>query len=65
MAVVKDEGPGVLYQLDKDTNNPKVRIVKIASVEDARPGDHIEFTIRFDNIGDEPVGNGSAGNSRT
>lgn len=57
MAVVKEEGPGVVYQLDKDTNNPKVRIVKIASVEDARPGDHIEFTIRFDNIGDEPVGN--------
>lgn len=57
MAVVKDEGPGIVYQLDKDTNNPKVRIVKIASVEDARPGDHIEFTIRFDNIGDEPVGN--------
>lgn len=57
MAVVKDEGPGVLYTLDKDTNNPKVRIVKIASVEDARPGDHIEFTIRFDNVGDEPVGN--------
>ena len=57
MAVVKDEGPGVVYQLDKDTHNPKVRIVKIASVEDARPGDHIEFTIRFDNIGDEPVGN--------
>lgn len=57
MAVVKDEGPGVLYQLDKDTHNPKVRIVKIASVEDARPGDHIEFTIRFDNVGDEPVGN--------
>ena len=57
MAVVKDEGPGILYQLDKDTHNPKVRIVKIASVEDARPGDHIEFTIRFDNVGDEPVGN--------
>lgn len=57
MAVVKDEGPGIVYQLDKDTNNPKVRIVKIASVEDARPGDHIEFTIRFDNVGDEPVGN--------
>ncbi len=57
MAVVKDEGPGILYKLDKDTNNPKVRIIKIASVEDARPGDHIEFTIRFDNVGDEPVGN--------
>ncbi|MBR5711018.1 MAG: hypothetical protein IKX40_09690 [Thermoguttaceae bacterium] len=57
MAVVKDEGPGIVYQLDKDTHNPKVRIVKIASVEDARPGDHIEFTIRFDNVGDEPVGN--------
>lgn len=57
MAVVKNEGPGLLYTLDKDTNNPKVRIIKIASVEDARPGDHVEFTIRFDNVGDEPVGN--------
>ena len=57
MANVKDEGPGVLYTLDKDTDNPQVRIVKIASADSAQPGDRVEFTIRFDNTGDEAVGN--------
>ncbi len=57
MASVKDEGPGVLYTLDKDTDNPQVRIVKIASTDSAQPGDRVEFTIRFDNTGDEAVGN--------
>lgn len=57
MAAVQNEGPGELFTLKKDTKNPQVRIIKIASVDSARSGDHVEFTIRFDNVGDEPVGN--------
>jgi uncharacterized repeat protein (TIGR01451 family) len=31
--------------------------VKVASQKDALPGEEVEFTIRFDNIGTQPVGN--------
>lgn len=41
----------------RDAKLPKLRIVKIASKDAARPGDEIEFTIRFDNVGDQPIGN--------
>jgi uncharacterized repeat protein (TIGR01451 family) len=34
-----------------------VRVVKLASAKHAKPGDQVEFTIRFDNVGDQPVGN--------
>ena len=35
----------------------KVRIIKLASKSDAKPGEEVEFTIRFDNIGTKTVGN--------
>ena len=35
----------------------KVRIVKLASKKDAKPGDEVEFTLRFDNVGTKKVGN--------
>ncbi len=38
-------------------NRPQLRIVKVASTDVALPGDEIEFTIRFDNVGDQPIGN--------
>ncbi|PQO30069.1 DUF11 domain-containing protein [Blastopirellula marina] len=36
---------------------PCLRIVKLASVDNAQPGDIVEFTLRFDNLGDQRVGN--------
>ncbi len=36
---------------------PKLRLVKLASQCTAQPGDSIGFTIRFDNAGNEPIGN--------
>ena len=36
---------------------PGLRIVKVASTRAARPGELVEFTLRFDNIGNEPLGN--------
>lgn len=38
-------------------NKAKLRIVKVASREAARPGDTVDFTLRFDNTGTEPIGN--------
>jgi uncharacterized repeat protein (TIGR01451 family) len=44
-------------QVRTEFNRPALRIVKIASVDVALPGDEIDFTIRFDNAGDQPIGN--------
>ncbi|TWT39572.1 DUF11 domain-containing protein [Blastopirellula retiformator] len=44
----------VLFDLD---GKPCIRIVKLASKADAQPGDIVDFTLRFDNLGDQRVGN--------
>ena len=36
--------------------NPRLRIVKIASTPIAEPGDEVSFTLRFDNVGNQPIG---------
>ena len=36
---------------------PRLRICKVASAHTARPGEFVEFTLRFDNIGDQTIGN--------
>ena len=38
-------------------NGNRMRIVKLASRTDALPGEIVEFTLRFDNVGVETVGN--------
>ena len=43
--------------VEKPEGKPELRIVKVASAKDALPGDIIEFTLRFDNVGNEKVGN--------
>ena len=43
--------------VEKPEGKPDLRIVKVASAKDALPGDIIEFTLRFDNVGNEKVGN--------
>lgn len=35
----------------------RLRICKLASRHEARPGETVEFTIRFDNVGDQVIGN--------
>jgi len=35
----------------------KLRVVKVASTPFAQPGDEVDFTIRFDNVGDLTIGN--------
>ena len=37
--------------------SPKLRVVKTASVSDALPGEEVEFTLRFDNVGFQVIGN--------
>ncbi len=43
--------------VEKPEGKPELRIVKVASAKEALPGDVIEFTLRFDNVGNETIGN--------
>lgn len=53
------KGLSAAQELDhfEERGAPKMRVIKVASTKYASPGDEIEFTIRFDNIGDEKIGN--------
>lgn len=53
---VGDRRAQVTYQFDRE-GCPKLRVIKVASTQYAQPGDVIDFTIRFDNVGTEVVGN--------
>ncbi len=52
----KDERLQSIYRTD-EPNHPKLRLVKVASTESVLPGDMVDFTIRFDNVGDRVIGN--------
>ncbi len=43
-----------IYSLE---GKPRLQVCKIASRHEARPGETVEFTIRFDNLGDQVIGN--------
>lgn len=45
----------LMYELPP--GKPCLRIVKVASKSEAQVGDTIDFTIRFDNMGDQKIGN--------
>jgi uncharacterized repeat protein (TIGR01451 family) len=38
-------------------DHPCLRVCKVASACSAKPGEIVEFTLRFDNVGDQTVGN--------
>ena len=46
-----------LDHYDRPPGKPRMRIIKVASRQDALPGETIEFTLRYDNVGDQEVGN--------
>jgi uncharacterized repeat protein (TIGR01451 family) len=56
VAVVGLKQPGIIYQTD-EPGDPRLRLVKLASTASALPGEDVEFTLRFDSIGDQTVGN--------
>lgn len=49
------QGVQIVYRVD--TGKPRLRIIKAASTSAANPGDEIQFVLRFDNIGEQPIGN--------
>jgi len=52
---VRQGQEAVVYEMPK--GKPRLRLVKLASECAAASGEKVQFTIRFDNIGDEPIGN--------
>jgi len=56
-AVVSDQKTDVVYSVDKPPARPKLRIIKVASTPFAEVGDTVDFTIRFDNVGNQVIGN--------
>ncbi len=57
MAEVSDESLYSVHTVKSPPGKPKLRVVKVASTQFASPGDEVAFTIRFDNIGDQVIGN--------
>jgi uncharacterized repeat protein (TIGR01451 family) len=57
MADVKYDKSLMIFTIDEPPGRPKLRLVKVASTSFANPGDTVDFTIRFDNVGNQPIGN--------
>ena len=57
MAEVKYDQTESVYTVSEPPGCPKLRLVKVASTPFAQPGEDVDFTLRFDNIGNQPIGN--------
>ena len=54
--ITVDAKPQLTYRVE-EPNSPALRIIKLASTGSARPGETVDFTLRFDNTGDQAIGN--------
>jgi uncharacterized repeat protein (TIGR01451 family) len=54
VAVSGDQRTQVTFAID-EPNHPRLRVIKTASTNVARPGETVDFTIRFDNLGDQAI----------
>ena len=52
-----DVGLESVYEYELSPGKPRLRVVKVASSHEAATGDFLDFTIRFDNVGDAVIGN--------
>ena len=58
MSASSEEGAESFFQVKLDgSQSSKLRLIKVASTKAAQPGEIVEFTLRFDNIGTLPIGN--------
>ena len=56
-AAVRDQSLATVFSIDEKPSSPRLRIIKVASTSNALPGETVDFTLRFDNVGNEVVGN--------
>lgn len=54
IAEVSVQSPGTIYHL-KYPSDPRLRLIKLASKSDALPGEEVEFTLRYDNVGNQTL----------
>ena len=54
---VRDTDPQEVVTYDMPKGKPRLDIIKIASKQNALPGDLVEFTLRYENVGTEEIGN--------
>lgn len=47
---------GEIFGLE-EPDSPRIRLIKLASTGAAELGEEVEFALRFDNVGDQPIGN--------
>jgi uncharacterized repeat protein (TIGR01451 family) len=55
--VAFDRQAQALVFVDETRGPAKLRLIKVASTQVARPGELVDFTLRFDNLGDQVIGN--------
>jgi len=56
-AEVKYDQSMLLYTVSSPPGKPRLQLVKVASTAFAKPGEEVDFTLRFDNVGTETIGN--------
>jgi uncharacterized repeat protein (TIGR01451 family) len=56
MEAVKDEKLESVYRVETE-GHAKLRLIKVASTPFAKSGEEVWFTLRFDNLGDQVIGN--------
>ncbi len=57
MAEVSDQKLQAVYTVEEPPPQPRLRVIKVASTQFANPGEDVWFTIRFDNVGNQLIGN--------
>jgi uncharacterized repeat protein (TIGR01451 family) len=56
-SVEGDQRAQATFVFEEKSGPARLRVIKVASTTYARPGDTIDFTIRYDNVGDQMIGN--------
>jgi len=57
MAAVSNEQAERVYTYKSPPACPKLRVIKVASSQLLKPGETVAFTIRYDNVGNQLIGN--------
>ncbi len=57
MVDVKYDASQAVYTVSEPPGCPRLRLVKVASTPFAKPGETVDFTLRFDNVGNQPICN--------
>jgi uncharacterized repeat protein (TIGR01451 family) len=57
MEATSEEGAESFFQIEEESKTSKLRLIKTASKKSAQSGEIVVFTLRFDNIGTQLIGN--------